>query len=335
MLNPVLKFEGKVQSQDQTRFDASKSFITKGDTALTAITIKPGDDGSAVSIFDADPANWFLDWVWEGFKIDVDALKNKIKFVSNGVTYTATITVGTYTLPALQLEILTQLNLASSVVWALALSLKNEYLLTASERVTLKSSDLDASLLPFIGFNFSAELTDTSFQGSTIDALPRNVTLTLDNGTPVGQVFTQKVFSPEGDALFSSDADLVVHEPQILDWVSVGRNSFIDAHRRSQEKIMQFIDQNGYLSNMGKRINKFQLLDLEDVRLWSVYMTLHHLFISFQNSKDDVLKDKSKYYEALMISARNQAVLVIDFNNNGKAEPEERVTTWSGSVRMR
>ena len=335
MRNPILKIEEKLQILDQTRFDASKSFVTRGDTAISNVEVRAGADGSFVTVYDADDsAQWYLDWVWDAFKIDIDATNNKIYFkrISDDTTYTATISSGTYTLAALKTEIDTQLNAASAVVWTSTLSTKNELVLTASESVRLLPETVPANLLPTLGF--FQDVTDLEFEGEIIEWLTRKVSVRVTNGLAGNDVkdFYQKVFSVEGDALFSNDSDLQQHEPDILDWVKPGRNSFLNAHRASQKKILDWIDQNGYTTATGKKITKWLLLDIEEVRLWSVYMTLHHLFMGFQNAESDVFKEKADYYEKLMINARNKVVLKIDYNEDGEEQAGETINTWSGGL---
>lgn len=57
MLFPVLKFESKVQVDDQTRLDASKSYVSQDEAALTIIEIDPDGTGY-INV----TATKYLDW---------------------------------------------------------------------------------------------------------------------------------------------------------------------------------------------------------------------------------------------------------------------------------
>ena len=55
--------EALIQTKDKTRIDVSSSFVS-GD-AITDILIKPNDDTSYISVFNADQSLWYLDWAYE------------------------------------------------------------------------------------------------------------------------------------------------------------------------------------------------------------------------------------------------------------------------------
>jgi hypothetical protein len=54
--------EGLVQTNDKTRIDVSKSFVS-GD-GITDITIQPDGSESPISVFNADQKRWYLDWAY-------------------------------------------------------------------------------------------------------------------------------------------------------------------------------------------------------------------------------------------------------------------------------
>ena len=41
---------------------------------------------SAISVFDSESENRFLDWVYNDFEIDIDATNNKLDFTEDGST---------------------------------------------------------------------------------------------------------------------------------------------------------------------------------------------------------------------------------------------------------
>jgi hypothetical protein len=347
MIKPILNFEAKVQVQDATRFDAAKSFITKGENPISKVEITPGANGTPIDVFvvDGTPEERFLDWAWGDSDFDIDSNANKLYFKrkSTGVDYIATVPDDTYTFSDLKDAILLALQTAlAGPTFTLTLSDKDELVLSCSEEIEIDPTKRPGNLWPHIGFQKVKSAKE--FTGSTIEYGLKKITLavTTSDGadpTPVEttetSIFYQKVYTVFGDSLFSSDSDLQVHESNILNWVKEGRASFLDAHRRTQETVLNWIYNQGHTDINGERLTKYDILDLEDVRLWSVFETLRYLFISFQNSNDDVHKEKANEYEKEMLAARNQAMLKLDKNKNKKVDKQEKVNTWSGDLLRR
>lgn len=349
MIVPVLIREDKIQINDQTRFDATKSFVTKGSDSIKALFITAGADGAPVNVYEAQSKNWFLDWIWGDFKIDINTTNNKLWLMYSNTKYSVTLDTDTYDLTELCAEILAKLSAGiAAVAWTVGISLDNKITITADKNIETLPKEPGANLWPVIGF--STKCSGKNLEGSIIENLPRTisvkvVTTIADPGAdpdPIVEVsetktFTQLVCSVAGDCLFSTDGDLMGEEPGIMQWVAAGRASFLSAHRASQDKIMQWLDQQGHTDIYGKRLSKFALIDLEDVRHWSKYLTLASLFSGFQNSVDDVFKEKSKYYSGLALANRNQAQLNIDKITKGQAEPSasNAENTTSGLLVMR
>lgn len=66
MIAPILELESVVQIADKTRLDASKSFISKDETAVTNVEIEPEAGAGFITVFAADQKNWYLDWMYSG-----------------------------------------------------------------------------------------------------------------------------------------------------------------------------------------------------------------------------------------------------------------------------
>lgn len=62
----ILKTEPILQVNDKTRLDASKTFVSKDEAAITALEIEPEAGAGFIDVFDANPKNWFLDWSYSG-----------------------------------------------------------------------------------------------------------------------------------------------------------------------------------------------------------------------------------------------------------------------------
>jgi len=143
------------------------------------------------------------------------------------------------------------------------------------------------------------------------------------DGSPTNVSTTLTVVTAAADYLFSNDADLVTHEPDILKWVTDGRDSFLNLHRRSQELIMAFLDEKGLTDSSGDRLTKAAIIDIEETRQWSTFLCLRLIFEGLSNAIDDIYSEKAKRYEKLEQQARNRFILRIDLDGDGDAEVGE------------
>ena len=90
-----LEIEDKLQVKDKTRMKADKSYITKGATAISTATIKPGADAIAIDIFDTTLLDRFLEFQFANFNGDIGATNNKLDFDEGASELTATISTST------------------------------------------------------------------------------------------------------------------------------------------------------------------------------------------------------------------------------------------------
>lgn len=225
MIFPNINTEAIIQTKDRIRFDASKTFVSKGEAAITSVEIEPEAGAGFIDIFGSgNQKNWFLDWEFDGTDRDI----------------------------------------------------------VASVRVA----------------------TD---------------------GAPVLKTVTVKVVTPETDKLFSYDADLLSRKSDILNWVPEGRNSFINFHRRAQEKIIAWFDEQGFTFSDGTKITKDAVVDVDEVRLWSVNLTLSLIMFNFSNSVDDVFARQAAEFESDAISHRTRAITRLDLNQDGEIDNNEGV----------
>lgn len=128
------------------------------------------------------------------------------------------------------------------------------------------------------------------------------------------------------DALFSSDEDLIAHEPDILKWIPDGRSSWKYVHRRCQNRILSYLFEKGYKNTDGSPFTKSQIIQKYDVKEWSIFMALKIIFGSVINSKDDVFLQKAKFYENLEGKA-NKTDIRVDLNSDGIQAVTETIST--------
>lgn len=334
-----LETEAKVQINDRTRLSGVKSFQTKGGDEITTMTIKAGSDGSAISVFDIDPELRYLDWEFSTFNIDIDSSNNKIDFLEGATAFAATLSSSTYTLAALATEIKTQMESAGAYTYTITVSGDNKMTIAADGSFSLlptTGTNFLTCLLPTLGFKpqpgagdslFASALT---FTGDKIRSLPKAIVLSTGDGTLTSnETRYVNIYSVAGDALFSSDADLINRQSDILKYVREGRNSFLDYHRAAQEHIISFLDEEGHIDINSNRLTVDAFVDIEEVRQWSKYVTLRLIHDDISNSIDDIFHQKAKIYEAEEIRARNRAMLRIDIDGDGKADIGEGISVRS------
>jgi len=331
MIIPILHLEKELQIKDLTRFDASKSTLVKGSAnPINAVSITPGANGTPISVFNASASNWFADFAFNSFAFDVDSTNNKLSFESANVTYDEELSAGTYTIDTLLVEIKDTIEDACPLTVTVSLDDQRRINLVAdgSLKILLKTG---AHILKHLGFYEDGQLI-----GTPVEYGLRKITLTVASSSESASVDEYvKVYSVEGDALFSNDSDLVGNESDIMSWLPKGRATYIDLHRRAQRSIIDWFDRNGYRDHKGRKITKFAVIDNTDVKLWSIYLSLRFFFMGVQNASEDVFKEKAKYYEKMEIESRNRAVLNFDLDGDGKEDQSIGPSSWSGSLFLR
>lgn len=184
--------------------------------------------------------------------------------------------------------------------------------------ITLLEIEPEASA----GYVDVTSLKYLDWQYSTAGSKTVTIRITTD-GSPVTATGTVLVVTPSTDALFSSDAELVEHEGDILNYVRPGRNSFLDKHRAAQDRILGWLDEHRIWDNDDNRLTKAAVVNVSEVNDWSKFLTLQIIFEGLSNAVDDVFKEKSKTYERLAESARNRATFRLDFDGDGTQEANE------------
>jgi hypothetical protein len=316
----LLDFEGEVQVGDKTRLNASKSFASKGAAEITSLTIKPDLNESAIDVFGpANPNDWTLDWVYSGFRFDLDSTNNTFIVDEAGTEYTATLTAQSYaSLAALCSELQTALNAASALTYTVSAS-ENIVTISCSGQFSIVSSPLQEILQFDISENPSDE-----FDSNYVEYGQRIITVVASNGTITStKYYYINVYSEAGDYLFSVDQDLTAHEPDIMKWVIDGRSSFKDVYRRAQKMIIAWLDERGFTDKNGNPYNKRDIKNIDEVRQWSTYLSLRLIYQGVSNTVGDIFLEKAKNYSLLEEQARSRVILRIDHDKDGEVEATE------------
>ena len=164
---------------------------------------------------------------------------------------------------------------------------------------------------------------DWAYQGTTSRAEVVSFRVTTD-GSPVTLSKNIEVISEADDLLFSNDDDLKIHEPLIMNWIKDGRNTYLDASRKAQYKIMDYLDRNGYRKANWEKLTKNDLFDLEEVREWSTFWALSIISKGRSNAVGDIFFLKAEDYKSLSMRASQRVFRAYDWNNNGQEDPGEK-----------
>ena len=146
--------------------------------------------------------------------------------------------------------------------------------------------------------------------------------VTTESGDSEKQ-FTLNVITEEEDALFSKDERLFSLENEFQYNIPKGRNSYKYAHREAQKQIVRYLDGEGVRKEDGSRFEKEDLVGNEYISEWSTYLTMILVLEDNRILSDDVYKEKRKHYNTLLIDAKKNAPIRLDFNQDEEVEPDE------------
>jgi hypothetical protein len=148
--------------------------------------------------------------------------------------------------------------------------------------------------------------------------------------------------------VFSDDSDLTKEYFNILDYKGT-RASFIAEHVSSRDEIIQRYRNKGFVvdsyenaislelvstSMTNKKIlSSVDLHNLEEVRLASIYLTLHKILFNASDEKEGSLESKANFYLGKANSVLETLFLSYDVNNDGLEQEEEKHNTTT-MIRM-
>ena len=173
------------------------------------------------------------------------------------------------------------------------------------------SGFIDVTSLQYLDWQYSTDGDKVISLRVTTDGSPESITKTLP------------IISVADDKLFSEDSELLPYEPNILQWVRDGRNSFLDVHRAAQDRIMKYLDENGFWDSNGDALTLDAVTDIAEFNDWSKFMTLKLIFEGLSNATDDIFHEKALRYRELEFRARDRAILRVDVNGDATTTNEE------------
>lgn len=130
---------------------------------------------------------------------------------------------------------------------------------------------------------------------------------------------------------FSDDSDLKEEYPNIMDHLPDGASSFVNFHQAARKDIITYFRNQGKVvnSNDPKKVDQFDLLDFEEVREASKFLVLHKIFMWLSDSIDDKWYQKANDFAKKYSDKINLFYLSLDTNDDGQADPDEKMAIKS------
>lgn len=127
--------------------------------------------------------------------------------------------------------------------------------------------------------------------------------------------------------VFSDDIQLQREVPLITDVSFLGsRKSHILAHTAARDEIIQKFRNKDYIVRNGgkyRNLEVFDLHDIDEVRLASVYLALSKIYLNSSDSPTDTWADKANLYRDYFNKYINIARLSVDVNDDGEEQSSE------------
>jgi len=176
---------------------------------------------------------------------------------------------------------------------------------------------------------------DYAFDSSGVKVIScRVVTDDVSNATGVGTASISVVTALQ-DNLYATDADLKLHEPDILKWVENGRNTFLNTHRRAKKLMLDYLTREGYRNWDYSPYAGTEFYEVDDVNQWATFTALRLIFEGISNSTEDVFHQKSLRYSEMEMKWRSTVMLRIKFPNNDGTYPGTSIDTRSCTLYRR
>ena len=179
----------------------------------------------------------------------------------------------------------------------------------------------------------SDKYLDYAYTSSGIKTI--HVTLTLDNGDTIALAKDIEVVSEATENLFSTDPELISHEPSIMNYLPEQFCDYRYIHRLAQDRILTIFDERGITDTDGNRMIAADVKDIEECNDWSKFLALQYIFESLSNAVDDVFHEKAMRYRQMVKQASNRALLRLDYDSDGTLEDNERASANTGRLYRR
>lgn len=183
-----------------------------------------------------------------------------------------------------------------------------------------------AGFIDVTGASYKDWYLDWAYGGASRDV---TVTLRVTAGSTVSFSKVVSVLTEADDMLYSNDQDIIAIESDILKWVPEGRSSYLNVHREAQIKIVDWLAEANITDVDGNRLGKDRIIDIDEVKSWSKYLTLSLIFRNISNSIDDIFSEKAKYYTSVAKDKADRTKVRLDLDGDGQTSRAEDVNFQS------
>lgn len=154
----------------------------------------------------------------------------------------------------------------------------------------------------------------------------KTISLRLNTTLPSTQTFTKTVtvLDLTAQKLFSNDTDLYSLDPEIDQYLPKKWSSWNIVHLKSQEYIMDWLDEKRIFKQDGSKYVVDDLLDLQEVKQWSTYKTLEFIYEGNSNIVGDISSVKRDKYLSLANEKASRSQLALDYDGDGDVNNIER-----------
>jgi hypothetical protein len=162
-----------------------------------------------------------------------------------------------------------------------------------------------------------------------------NKTVKLKVTTTTGEeIFTKsvEVLDLTTATLFSTDNDLYALEPEIDQYLPKKWDSWNYLHLEAQKQIVQWLDDKGILNENREKYTVASIMDITQVREFSVNKVLGMIFRTSSNQVGDLFSVKATYYEEQANLKAAKAQIRLDYNDNGVADDGEMTNLFVVNV---
>lgn len=152
----------------------------------------------------------------------------------------------------------------------------------------------------------------------------KTITITASDDTITEtKVITLSVISEVDDNLYSNDAQLFAIESELKRYLPPGRNSYLNIHRESQSRILNYLERKRLWNKDGTPYSKDQINLEGELQKWSLYETALTIYNDLSISGGDKFSQKVNEYTSLRNYERDRAAIRIDKDSSGTIDAGE------------
>ena len=130
--------------------------------------------------------------------------------------------------------------------------------------------------------------------------------------------------------LFSEDKDLLEEFPEVLDFLSDGKTSYVHFHQSTKKEIVQEINNRGFRklrlggNQPAKDVTEFDLLEQKELSQAAKYKALEKIFFHISDNTEDKYYQRYLDYKNMFIKSFDMWFLTIDLDDDGEVDVREK-----------